>query len=201
MRQTRRRGEELEQHIFRTAIRILNEEGYQNVTFANIAAQAETGRAVLYRRWHNVFELLQDAFQSLPMEKKGKKLLHQKIDTGNLRDDIHQLLAIYLTVTQGYGKEFIRAYLFETTRNSERMERHLAYIREENIKVVDALLERARQRGEMQGEVSEYVKLVPFDLLRQEVMFNESVPASFVTKLTDEVVMPVLLHHTTQEMK
>ena len=57
----RRRGDRLDAEIFRVTYRLLETEGYQAVTFARIAREAQTSRSVLYRHWDTPFDLVLDA--------------------------------------------------------------------------------------------------------------------------------------------
>ena len=56
--QSRRRGSELKEAIYKAAINILENEGYEKVTFQNVAKEAKTTRSVLYRYWYDVFDLI-----------------------------------------------------------------------------------------------------------------------------------------------
>ena len=59
--QSRRRGSELKEAIYKAAINILENEGYEKVTFQNVAKEAKTTRSVLYRYWNDVFDLIFEA--------------------------------------------------------------------------------------------------------------------------------------------
>ena len=85
MTETRRRGDNLETTIYNVALNILERDGYDNTTFAQIAREAKTSRSVLYRRWDTVFELVHDAITQQNKQHNWDTVV---IDTGSLRGDL-----------------------------------------------------------------------------------------------------------------
>ncbi|GMA24434.1 hypothetical protein GCM10025864_21930 [Luteimicrobium album] len=79
----RRRGPELEAALLDAAWDELCSVGYARLTMESVAARAETGVAVLYRRWANKEELTLAA-----LERRRTTTRTELPDTGNLRDDL-----------------------------------------------------------------------------------------------------------------
>ena len=79
----RRRGQQLESALLDAAWTELVEAGFANLTMESVAARAQTGIAVLYRRWANKDQLVLAAVahygQAHPIETP---------DTGTLRGDL-----------------------------------------------------------------------------------------------------------------
>jgi AcrR family transcriptional regulator len=88
LRQTRRRGAELEDAILDAAWEQLVAEGYEHFTMETVAARAEASKPVLYRRWKTRDELLRAA-----VRRQGNESARPIPDTGTLRGDVLALLA------------------------------------------------------------------------------------------------------------
>lgn len=82
----RRRGKELESAIFSATLAELAEAGYSGLTMEGIAARAQTGKAALYRRWASKDDLVVEALNA------NMDFLDEVPDTGNIRDDLLELL-------------------------------------------------------------------------------------------------------------
>ncbi len=61
--QSRRRGEQLEHAVYAATLAELTDFGYGGLTMEGIAARARTGKAALYRRWHDKHALVLDALR------------------------------------------------------------------------------------------------------------------------------------------
>jgi AcrR family transcriptional regulator len=67
VRQSRRRGERLENALYEAALAELADVGYGGLTMEGVAARARTGKAALYRRWPTKHALVLAALRhSLP---------------------------------------------------------------------------------------------------------------------------------------
>src|SRR5690349_10368408 len=82
-RQTRRRGEALEEALLDAAWEELRQRGYAGFTMESVADRARTGRQVLYRRWPSrrdlVVATISRYFDRNPVPPP---------DTGSLRGDL-----------------------------------------------------------------------------------------------------------------
>src|ERR1700733_10146679 len=84
----RRRGPELESALLEAAWNELVEVGFAGLTMESVAARAQTGIAVLYRRWANKDELVLAAIEHYRVVRPIALP-----DTGTLRDDLLALMA------------------------------------------------------------------------------------------------------------
>src|SRR6188474_922947 len=83
----RRRGTELEDAILRAAWDELTAVGYAGLTMEGVAARAQTGKQVLYRRWPNRVELVLSA-----VRHHWSSITDDLPDTGSLRGDVLALM-------------------------------------------------------------------------------------------------------------
>ncbi|MFC4653204.1 TetR/AcrR family transcriptional regulator [Lactococcus nasutitermitis] len=189
MVQQRRRGEALKEDIFKVALDILENEGYEAVTFAEVAKRAKTSRSVIYRQWESPFALLYAASISQGFQYGKRSLAQATADQGNLRDDLHFLCDYMVANAKRYPKEFISVVNSEVAKGNSLIDenRHSG-----NLQAMTTILERARRRGEVVGEFSVRAKLVPFDILRYHLIYSlEDVDEQFVDELVDEVLLPI----------
>jgi AcrR family transcriptional regulator len=70
--------------ILRSALKLLGENGFSDLTIESVAAHARVGKATVYRWWPNKAGLIADAFASSTTRK-----LHFP-DTGSVRTDMSQ---------------------------------------------------------------------------------------------------------------
>lgn len=193
----RKRGDELEQVIFASAVNILEKKGYEEVTFQNIAREAKTGRAVLYRRWATPFQLLYDAVHSQILGNRGS-LVEKVIDNGSLRADLIEALSHFINSEKLFSGEFLRAFIYEMGQSNATVKEIFKNVRLSNLLIMEKIINKAMIRKELTHPVSDYVKLMPFELIRYEMIINQNdLTKEFIEQLVDEVVLPAFLagHH------
>ena len=78
----RPRSEQAQAAILRSALKLLGENGFADMTVEDVAAHARVGKATVYRWWPNKAALIADAFASSTTRK-----LHFP-DTGSIRTDM-----------------------------------------------------------------------------------------------------------------
>ena len=84
----RPRSEEAHQSILNATLEMLGEVGFSALTVEGVATRAGVGKATIYRRWPSKLPLVVEAFGQLP----GL----EEVDTGNLVEDLTQMLRNYL---------------------------------------------------------------------------------------------------------
>ena len=84
----RPRSEEAHQAILDATLELLVEVGFSALTVEGVAGRAGVGKATIYRRWPSKLPLVVEAFSQLPAL--------EEVDTGNLVDDLTQMLRGYL---------------------------------------------------------------------------------------------------------
>ncbi|MHC9533556.1 TetR/AcrR family transcriptional regulator [Dellaglioa sp. L3N] len=191
-RATRMTKKELTQAIFQSAITILNESGYENVTFSNVARLAKTGRPVLYRRWKTPFDLLLDAVTYFSEDEVTD---YSSIDFSGetLRDNLISVLSHF-----DASPQFMRAFLFELGRDTPSVQKYSTQMRQQNLYLMEQLLSQAQLNGEIQHTVTDDIKLLPFNLLQYQAMMTPNdMTTQFVTdfavRIVDHIVLPAIL--------
>ena len=192
MAQQRRRGKELKEAIYISAIEILENEGYKAITFQNIAKRAQTSRSVLYRSWSSPFLLLYEAVRWNTIQNGNGSIGDASYDTGSLRGDLIALCQHFVKNSQAFSSEFLKGFLNEMIENPE-----IAHLSEKltvsNLLVIGIITERAIIRGEIKHEVSDLVKLLPFEILRYHIVFmKDKVDDLFIELLVDHVMLPAM---------
>ncbi len=193
----RRSGNELTEIIYQAAIKILNTQGYEKVTFATVAKEAQTSRTVLYRRWNSPLALLLAAVHS------RNKILDNSVkdgnyDTGSLRGDLFALCNQYRRAFNRISEEFLRALLLDWFQQSEPFYQNITTNHDSNLFVIERIFVRAQLRGELTTTTTDYVKLLPFKLLRYELLTSQGqVPEEAVTLIIDEVILPAIMAQQT----
>lgn len=189
---TRRRGAALESALLQAAWDELSETGYAAFTMESVAIRAQTGIAVLYRRWSNKDELALAAFEHYrsthPVEVPN---------SGSLRTDLIGLM-------EGMGRQrstfFSGAFgaafagLLKSTglTVSDFRDRILGPSRAENLRTV---YQRAHDRGEIDlNRLSDTILDMPVDLVRHDIFMNpRPVARARIEAIVDEMLLPLVL--------
>lgn len=147
---SRRRGDELKKAIYKAAVHILENEGYEKVTFQNVAKEAKTTRSVLYRYWDDVFDLIFEAVRfniSQNPEWRGN-VIDQEINSGSLRQDLIELLTFMRENFKLYPKGFLAFVSFMQSQGKNVLESTVGNVLPSNLIIMERLLARAQERGE-----------------------------------------------------
>lgn len=190
---SRRRGAALEDAILEAAREELAELGYAKSTMNGVANRASTGKAVLYRRWNSLPELLLDTLRS--------KFTDVPIpDTGDLRDDVMNLLRRAQANLGDTRRDMVCGLITDTVRDPLLARRLQELIAESALsEAMSTVLHRAAERGQIRpGPWSRRVITLPISLLRDDfVVFGVSPSDEDLAAVTDEVFLP-LLGYTSQ---
>jgi AcrR family transcriptional regulator len=181
----RRRGVELEQAIFDAVWAELAESGYSRLTMDGVAARAQTGKQVLYRRWPSRAELVLAALRA-----RSGSILQRVPDTGSLRGDVLTVLRLLATRQRELGIDTIRGLMYDA---AEFDPGRLAEI----TGVYATILDRAVQRGELGSAPipASVVDAVP-SLLRYRLLVSPApVADAELERLVDEVFLPLVHTH------
>jgi AcrR family transcriptional regulator len=187
----RRRGPEHEsaQHV--AAWDELVEVGFANLTMESVAARAQTGIAVLYRRWANKDQLVLAAIahygQARPIEMP---------DTGTLRGDLLALLtafsngrATFIAVAAAGAFSGLLASTGLTPAQAREkilgnqldLSEHVVY-------------RRAHDRGEIDlDQIPAAVLALPFDLVRHDLLMHlKPLKPARIKSIIDELFLPLV---------
>lgn len=139
----RPRSEQARQAIFRSTLKLLQRSSFSGLTIEAIAADADVGKATVYRWWPNKGALVVDAFAS-----SAESELHFP-NTGSVYRDMSLQMAQFLGVLRSPRGRIVAALLAGGQSDPELLsafrERFLRPRREEAYKT----LRRAIERGEL----------------------------------------------------
>ncbi|MDR3189646.1 MAG: TetR/AcrR family transcriptional regulator [Lactobacillaceae bacterium] len=194
-KQSRKRGAELETEILISAIQLLEEIGYDNLTYAAIATRAQTSRSVLYRRWDSIIELLHDAVTHQIKQTGSGNFLVDTTNTGKLRDDILSIVSHFYRSASTAGDEYMKATMLELARRNPYMQQLVGRAQTANNNVMNTIYLRALERGEITQVPNESIRTLPFELLRYRMFvvsnLSEIAPTE-IEALIDDIVMPAV---------
>ncbi len=141
----RPRSEQAHQAILDATLELLVEGGFSALTVEGVASRAGVGKATIYRRWASKLPLIVEAFGGLPG--------FEDCDTGNLADDLKQMLGRYLEVFNTTALSAVLPSLAgERFHNDELSTLFEPVSMSRRRPLIDAL-ERAQERGEIPREI------------------------------------------------
>ncbi|CAK7286972.1 TetR/AcrR family transcriptional regulator [Streptomyces sp. RM1] len=187
----RRRGPELEAALLDAAWDELSQAGFARLTMESVASRANTGVAVLYRRWANKDELALAALKHYrdthPVEIP---------DTGSLRGD---LLAALTVMGEARAAFFAIASatafsgLLAGTGLTPTQVRDRIF-GDRQLLLVQDLYQRAHDRGEIDLErVPAAVLAMPFDLVRNDLLMDpKPLKPPRIQAIVDELFLPLV---------
>ena len=190
----RRRGPQLESALLDAAWDELVEVGFAGLTMESVAARAQTGIAVLYRRWANKDQLVLAAIEhyrhARPVEVP---------DTGTLRGDLLALLtamskarATFTAVAAAAG---FSGLLADTGLTPAQARDKL--LGDQPPWRDQIIYRRAHDRGEIDLEgIPPAVLAMPFDLVRHDLLMNlKPLRPARIKSIVDELFLPLLSSH------
>ncbi|GAA1680375.1 TetR/AcrR family transcriptional regulator [Fodinicola feengrottensis] len=178
----RRRGAALEDSILEAAWTELMSVGYARLTMEGVAARAQTGKQVLYRRWRNRAELVITA-----VRHHIGSVADQIPDTGELRSDVLAVLQRMTQRQRDLGPEILHGLMAEAPD-----------LAPEFLTVIDGvmttLLEQAEKRGELKvTDLPVRVVTLPADLLRHEMLLTRHpIAENTLVDIVDQVFLPLV---------
>lgn len=191
---TRRHGEILEEAILLAAWEELAETGYTHLTMENVAAWAETNKAVLYRRWDNKSELMMAA-----LRKYLPRITNEMPNTGDLRSNVVSYLHARVEPINTIGAQTIWGLMMEPRVWRTAIAAMPPIIQRRSDNKMMAILKNAELRGEVRLEgLSPRVISLPLDLLQYEIIAKQGpVSDATIAEIVDDIFLP-LVHATRQ---
>lgn len=179
----RPRSPEAGERILRTASELLGKRGFEGLSIDEIASSAGVGKATIYRRWPSKEAIVIAALERFVVEIRLP-------DTGSMRSDLQGLLADAVRVYSSPRSRLLPAL-------ASAMEHHprlAAAVRrrffEPRRRSVTAILERARDRGELAADAD--LELI-HDLLAGPFVYRRLFTGGPVDRsLVDGIVEAVL---------
>jgi AcrR family transcriptional regulator len=143
----RPRSAQSHEAIVRATLELLAEVGFQRLTMEQVQRRAGVGKATIYRRWTTKSELVKEAIRYLSAELPVP-------DTGSLRDDYAVVTAAALAIAEDRNAALLMPRLLtEVSHDAEMHRLFSAALVEPRRAAVRTILERARDRGELRGDV------------------------------------------------
>jgi len=187
----RRRGPELESALLHAAWNELVEVGFAGLTMESVAARAQTGVAVLYRRWTNKDQLVLAAIEHYSQAHRV-----EIPDTGTLRGDLLTLLtsmsnarATFMAVAAAAGFSGLL-----TSTGLTPAQARVKILGDQRVRGDQIIYRRAHDRGEIDlDRIPPAVLAMPFDLVRHDLLMNLGpVKPERITSIVDEIFLPLV---------
>ncbi len=186
----RRRGPELESALLDAAWDELVEVGFANLTMESVAARAQTGIAVLYRRWANKDQLVLAAIAHY-----GRVHPVEISDTGSLRGDLLAALTAFSRARASFialaaGAAFSGLLASTGLTPAQARERILS---EQLPRGDEIVYRRAHERGEIDlDQIPSAVRAMPFELVRHDLLMTlEPLSRARIEAIVDELFLPL----------
>ena len=182
----RPRDSKREDAIAEAAISLIQEVGYERCTIEAIAFKAGVSKATIYRRWKNKQEEIANAISHHAFSQTPS------INTGNLRDDLVELLLAKVKVLKGPDGAVIASIMSAAKLDSELAKAIPHSIRDGEIQVHEVILERAIKRGEISinANLALLAEITPAIMTYRIFMSQQPVNRKFIEALVDDVLIP-----------
>jgi AcrR family transcriptional regulator len=186
----RRRGVELEHALLTAAWQELAEVGFAKLTMESVADRAQTGIAVLYRRWTNKNDLVLAAIRHY-----GDTHPIVIPDTGNLRDDMLALLE-----NTNAGRKELATLVGATFAGLHDS----AGLTPDDVRRIvlgdgplrsDEMFRRAHDRGEIDlARIPQDVLDLPFQLARHDILMTlRPISSERIRSIVDDIFWPLVM--------
>ena len=182
----RPRDSKREDAITEAAISLIQEVGYERATIEAIALKAGVSKATIYRRWKNKQEVIASAISHHVFSQ------NPCIDTGNLRDDLVELLLAKVKTLKGPDGAVI-ASIMSAAKMDPELGKAIPYtIRDGENHPHELIIERAIARGEISPDANLELlaEITPAIMTYRIFMSQQPVNRKFIELLVDDVLIP-----------
>jgi AcrR family transcriptional regulator len=182
----RPRDSKREDAIAAATISLIQEVGYERSTIEAIALKAGVSKATIYRRWKNKQEVIANAISRHAFSQTPC------IDTGNLRDDLVELLLAKVKVLKGPDGAVIASIMSAAKMDAELAKAIPYSARDGENQVHEVILERAIKRGEisLNANLELLAEITPAIMTYRIFMSQQPVNRKFIEALVDDVLIP-----------
>ena len=146
----RPRAQDVDARILEAAVAELAETGFAAFSPLAVAARAGVAKGTVYLRWPTRDALALDAVASVSAGIEDP-------DTGAVRTDLLALADQFDTVFADPGLKLLLRFSLETEAQPELYRRYQEEVAARRNAVVDHVIERARQRGELREDVEPHL--------------------------------------------
>ncbi|MGI9592122.1 MAG: TetR/AcrR family transcriptional regulator [Myxococcota bacterium] len=137
----RPRSEEAHQAILNATLELLVEVGFSALTVEGVASRAGVGKATIYRRWPSKLPLVVEAFGQLPG--------FEEIDTGDVAEDLKQMLRGYIQVFNATPLASVLPSLAGERSHNPELSELFDPVSRQRRQPLRRALERGVERGEL----------------------------------------------------
>lgn len=194
MKNTRRRGKELEDAILNSTWMLLKELGYENLTMDGIAENAGTTKTVLYRRWNGKAEIIVAAAKHhLPDLKLTIP------NTGSLREDFLSLFTPVTTIIEFLGADTVQGIIKDQMQKVSLIDL-LGTMNTENklSAILGQIFDNAHERREInQVKLTNATKNLPLYLILNSVLLGD-LNENTLLHIIDDILLPTYRHTIIQ---
>ncbi|UYQ64879.1 TetR/AcrR family transcriptional regulator [Streptomyces peucetius] len=190
----RRRGPVLERAILEAALEQLSTVGWNGFTMEGVAAEAQTGKAAVYRRWPSKEDLVADALEA------GLPRLDEAADQGGIREDLFHVCRRVRDAMFSRTGIALRSVLYECDAAAAERFQGLIVSRvvEPSVQLFRAVVQRGVNRGDVRADA--LCELV-LDVIPSLLMYRSKVCGSEwrdqdIAKMIDQVMLPLLRPHS-----
>ena len=145
-----KRSEETRERIFRAALQLFAERGFNATTIEAITAAADVGKGTFFNYFENKESALLE-YRELQMERVASFVAANKASALPLPPLLLEL-ARTLTAEQGQSPGLIQSLLTAVFAN-ETAQKRMAEAIERNVQQLAGLIERRQQSGEIRSDV------------------------------------------------
>lgn len=160
-----KKSEQTRERIFRAALKLFGERGFNATTIEAITATADVGKGTFFNYFENKESVLL-TYRELQMERVAG-FVAAKLDSDLPLAPLLLELALTLTTEQGQGPGLIQSLLTAVFGN-ETVQKRMAEAIDGNVRQLALLFERRQERGELRDDLS------PFDIAQgfQRIIFG-----------------------------
>ncbi len=141
----RPRSEEAHRAILDATLELLAEVGFSALTVEGVAGRAGVGKATIYRRWSSKLPLVVEAFGRLPAM--------EDVDTGDLAQDLKQMLRSYIQTFNATALSAVLPSLAGERAHNPELAKVFEPVSLERRGALVRAFERAVERGEISRDV------------------------------------------------
>ena len=174
-----------EQAILDAALEVLAEVGYDRLTMDAVAARAKASKATLYRRWTGKATLVVEALH----HSKG---VEEAPDTGSLRGDLLALSCGLGGLADTATVASIASVITAIAHDADFGAAFRAHVVEHKMAATRVVWQRARDRGELRGDVDVDLlqAALPGIVLHRVFVLGEHPDVDLVTRVVDQIILP-----------
>lgn len=178
---------ERECELYAAVLDLVREVGYEALTMDAVASRSRCSKATLYRQWQGKPRLVSAALRRM------QPFSLDDLDTGSLRGDLHELAERIGSARKDI--DLMRGVVFAIRKDADLAEAlHEALVQPE-IDVMQAMLDRAVERGEVSPDAPAgrfLPHMITGSVFSRPMLEQCEADTAYLKSYLDAVVLPVL---------